>query len=1134
MHAVMGRKRQSHLAGLASKRRKLADGSCSHPVRADSDPEHVPEHVEACEPSGDDEEPCAVEEVSMASRRQEGAYRKRRSVERLRGLGSAAGAMWAHVVRTPSQKSLDKLGAEVARRACEAVVLVARMREERARLLAAKAAKAESNLRRKEQSQVETERRVCPRIGRTFAVEETSKEKLLEKFKEEFKEKFKEKLKGHVTSSRKLASRRLLTQDVVGKLHRIATKRSLLPCDVVGGEALARVELETLFDDQWELRKVYAMDTYVRLRAAGDGRTGRECYEEAARSVVTGKAGRQVNWQTVRRWVGTYVGLGGRIQPDGRGRHTSAESFLDDGDAKEKSREWLRLNVRSGQARTAGEMPLTTLHFWRWCNDTLLHDLLQANAARKPISLSTASRWLVKLGFLYRKHTKTIYFDGHEREDVVQDRMEKLVMLKVCSPPCSSCPQRMHHPIPSHPTPTHPTPTLPQVLEEVTVTFRGRDCEDTVWPLLHPGERPVVRVSQDESTFHANDDCPGEWCEKGRGMSIKKKSRGGFIMVSMFISELQGRVRCRQEQMRAYIALHPESHMAAKLKATPSWDGDSMLLLEPGAGKVDKWFDAEQLMEQTKLVSEVFEATHFAPGRWVYHPCATGSVSAASYPQAFAAVWLPPVPCEAQYFFDHSSGHGAYEANACVATRLHKGPDWKNTVVPMRDGYYTDASGVRQVQHMQFTEGDRLPCRVSCPPSIDPNAEPAAAVQACPVDGAALVGRRVLAARGYAVDDCVGKVKAVGGEPNSLLLEWPGTAYADCEAPISDVLSMLVGAVQPDEPEQEEATAAVLPPTEAELELAFKLYWQSQSAPLSKKHPGTPPAFRKQKAIDAWPFLPAVKRMTYVSRVRVKANTAPAQVHADTTRVFEAGALVPRVLWGRNKGLEVLLRERDLYPASGSLKSACENEKKHNLETNRCCCRRLLAVQPDFVAECSALQHMVEARVPLVRTCEPFAYRSNTVMVARHLCLFLPKVCAAASACITFHCACMVLSLSHTHTCTQFHCELNWIERYWGAAKVYTRNHCLYTLPGLRETVPLALSQDLSDVPPDTDPVASIFLQRRWARISRQYAREYLKGADACSAIKAVAAKRSSRHLDPNDRRAGRVEATMAAASGGI
>jgi hypothetical protein len=116
----------------------------------------------------------------------------------------------------------------------------------------------------------------------------------------------------------------------------------------------------------------------------------------------------------------------------------------------------------------------------------------------------------------------------------------------------------------------------------------------------------------------------------------------------------------------------------------------------------------------------------------------------------------------------------------------------------------------------------------------------------------------------------------------------------------------------------------------------------------------------------------------------------------------------------------------------------------------------------------------------------------------------------------------------------QFHCELNWIERLWGAAKHYTRNHCLYTLPGLRETIPIALSQDLDDLTSTKKndpelPCAPLLLQRRWARISRRYMAEYRKGSDACAAITAVRA--SKRHRDPNDSRSRQVEAAMMAAS---
>ena len=57
-----------------------------------------------------------------------------------------------------------------------------------------------------------------------------------------------------------------------------------------------------------------------------------------------------------------------------------------------------------------------------------------------------------------------------------------------------------------------------------------------------------------------------------------------------------------------------------------------------------------------------------------------------------------------------------------------------------------------------------------------------------------------------------------------------------------------------------------------------------------------------------------------------------------------------------------------------------------------CCCRRLLFTQPDFVNQKNRLQEFVASR--------------------GHICDFYPK----------------------------YHCELNFIEQYWGAAKLYYRN----------------------------------------------------------------------------------------------
>ena len=91
------------------------------------------------------------------------------------------------------------------------------------------------------------------------------------------------------------------------------------------------------------------------------------------------------------------------------------------------------------------------------------------------------------------------------------------------------------------------------------------------------------------------------------------------------------------------------------------------------------------------------------------------------------------------------------------------------------------------------------------------------------------------------------------------------------------------------------------------------------------------------------------------------------------------------------KGMEIIIWERGLWPKGVSdLLSQCPGFRCLPGCTD-CCCRRILFIQPDFISQKSQLQELVES--------------------CGHLCDFYPK----------------------------YHCKLNFIEQYWGAAKLRFR-----------------------------------------------------------------------------------------------
>ena len=104
------------------------------------------------------------------------------------------------------------------------------------------------------------------------------------------------------------------------------------------------------------------------------------------------------------------------------------------------------------------------------------------------------------------------------------------------------------------------------------------------------------------------------------------------------------------------------------------------------------------------------------------------------------------------------------------------------------------------------------------------------------------------------------------------------------------------------------------------------------------------------------------------------------------------------------KGIKIVLAERGIIHPG-----LCGKCKKCGLELESCCLKRILENQPDFLAQRSLVQEVIEA--------------------AGHMCIFLPK----------------------------FYCELNFIEYYWSAVKKYLRDHFDFTFDTLKANMLKAL-----------------------------------------------------------------------------
>jgi hypothetical protein len=162
-------------------------------------------------------------------------------------------------------------------------------------------------------------------------------------------------------------------------------------------------------------------------------------------------------------------------------------------------------------------------------------------------------------------------------------------------------------------------------------------------------------------------------------------------------------------------------------------------------------------------------------------------------------------------------------------------------------------------------------------------------------------------------------------------------------------------------------------------------------------------------------------------------------------------------LRGQPKGIKQILMERNLWP-SKKLRLVCKecSEKHDDLMRLDCCAQKILSSQPDFREQQSMLH--------------------EAILSAGHVFERYPK----------------------------FHCECNFIERYWGFLKRETRRLCNYNYTRLLNQIPEVLN---------SVPITTV---RKFARKSWRYMDAYDKGLEGRVAEWAVSKFKSHRRLPEN------------------
>ena len=150
-------------------------------------------------------------------------------------------------------------------------------------------------------------------------------------------------------------------------------------------------------------------------------------------AIMVGKSDR-----TIRQWRADFEA--NKAIPDSQQGHYQRTGVLWSAKSlNTKVSKYVREN-----ANIKGHPNLTTHSFCRWVNDELLpNEILEPGFPRR-VSVETARRWLHELGFESLSSGMGIFFDGHERDDVIAARkvfLDEMAMIGFLHPDHAPTPE---------------------------------------------------------------------------------------------------------------------------------------------------------------------------------------------------------------------------------------------------------------------------------------------------------------------------------------------------------------------------------------------------------------------------------------------------------------------------------------------------------------------------------------------------------------------------------------------------------------------------------------------------------------------------------------------------------------------